>query len=553
MDETNNTEKVEDTEKTENTENVEDVEKTENVENVESSDKKDNKTLMFALLSVGAVLVIVATVISTMVFVKNVKRILGHSDRSASSEATTEENSSDELGGSGDTIEIVDSIDEDTDDTDSDEEADTIVERDPEYFDCVPADEMYLRKTPGLGDDKLSVINAGTIVEWRGEEAEVKGVIFYKVKVYPSEMEGYVSERYLVKHENDYDMSRLNVVDTSSPLYTYEMMVDDIYELSGKYSGIVSYEIIGNSVCGRDIYAVTLGGANVKNHVMIQASIHGREYMNTQLVMKLIEYYAANYYDLSLRGRTYKDLFNETAFHVIPMVNPDGVTISQFGVEALGNDELYLQAQNSYILDAPYLVQNVVDAEEGVTEWQDNYLVPGFVRPANAPLITFEEYQRIWKANGRGVDLNNNFDADWNGIMLKAYPCYGSYKGAYPESEPETQALVNYAQKYDFACYLSYHSRGQIIYYDCKGNSQEFSDREASFAENVESVIKYRKRATVKDKHVNMGGFGDWIQLKLKKLSVTIESGRDACPLPIEEFDSIFLRHRELWSNLADF
>ncbi|MBQ3105206.1 MAG: N-acetylmuramoyl-L-alanine amidase, partial [Lachnospiraceae bacterium] len=48
-----------------------------------------------------------------------------------------------------------------------------------------------------------------------------------------------------------------------------------------------------------------------------------------------------------------------------------------------------------------------------------------------------------------------------------------------------------------------------------------------------------------------MGGFGDWIQLKLDRPSVTIESGKRPCPLTIEEFPGIWHRHRETWAMLG--
>ncbi len=351
------------------------------------------------------------------------------------------------------------------------------------------------------------------------------------------------------KATNVIDESLLDIVDINAEKYTYDMMVDDIDKLCNAYSDIIFAEIIGQSIHNKNIYVVTLGNKDADNHIFVQASIHGREYMNSQLVMKMLEYYA-EFCDVGKIGKkTYRELFDNTCIHVIPMTNPDGVTISQFGVEALGDAELEKLAYEAYLLDKDNM--SFFEGDAGFSLWVDNYQNPGFKRGKNDREITFEEYQEMWKANGRGVDLNNNFDADWENITLKEYPCYGSFKGTEPVSEPESKAISEYALKYDFDCYLSYHSRGELIYYDCQGNDKEFSEIEEAFANEVASVIGYNTERTIGAFNVNLGGFGDWIQLGLKKRSVTIESGKMACPLPISEFRPMWLRHRLLWGKLA--
>ena len=82
---------------------------------------------------------------------------------------------------------------------------------------------------------------------------------------------------------------------------------------------------------GRNVYDIVLGNSSSSKNILIQASIHAREYMTAQLVMKQIEYYLANEKTESYDGVTYSELLNSVAFHIIPMVNPDGVTISQLG------------------------------------------------------------------------------------------------------------------------------------------------------------------------------------------------------------------------------
>ena len=54
--------------------------------------------------------------------------------------------------------------------------------------------------------------------------------------------------------------------------------------------------------------------------------------------------------------------------------------------------------------------------------YEGDYYQQGYRRKAGEPVITFEEYQRIWKANARGVDLNHNYDCGF----FEYKKCFGS-------------------------------------------------------------------------------------------------------------------------------
>lgn len=414
------------------------------------------------------------------------------------------------------------------------------------------ADYMSLRTTPGFGDDVIAELNAGQYLSWDGEQVTLDERDFYKVTVGESGDVGYVAANYCIPVDYRYDPDALAIVEVSDALYTYEEMQRDVLNLCKTYSEYLSYEVIGNSADGRQIYVVTLGNRNAAHHIFMQAAIHGREYMTTQLVMKMLEYYAANYADGSYHGKTYQDLFNNTAIHVIPMSNPDGVTISQLGVEAMNHGEIGQLVYDCYLRDREFLVFE--EDTNGDMNWADYYKKPDFDRNAYdaADLISFEDYQKLWKANAHGVDLNNNFDADWANIELKQFPSYGSYKGEYAVSEPETQALVSAALSRDYDYFISYHSKGQLIYYDVNGNDEETSNRSYNLAALLQSQIKYEPLNTQKGYNVNLGGFSDWVQLSLHGASVTIESGKHPCPLSIEEFPAIWYRHRESWATLCE-
>lgn len=370
---------------------------------------------------------------------------------------------------------------------------------------CVPAEYMSLRKKPGLGDDVISQLYAGTRLEWYGETETVSDTDFYKVKVIDTEEEGYVAASFCVEEMYPYQENELSIVEVNDSLYTYDMMAEDVKELCNKYPDFLSYEVLGRSRDGREIYEVTVGNPDAVNHVMVQAGIHGREYMTSQLAMRLIEYYACycergNYDDIS-----YQELFDRTAIHVIPMSNPDGISISQLGLSGIRDENLMQSIYDCYERDKWYLTLEVNST--GDTEWADHYKESGFdlVAAGYTEVIPFEEYLKIWKANAAGIDLNNNFDANWSDIDLKQEPSFQSFKGYEPVSEPETQALERLALERDYRYFISYHSRGQIIYYDTDGNQQSTTEASENLATLMENSLKYPKVSTKKGYNVNQG------------------------------------------------
>ncbi len=417
---------------------------------------------------------------------------------------------------------------------------------------AAPADYMNLRQSPGLGEDSIGEVRAGQYLHWKGEAVTEGERNFYKVTVEETGQEGYLNADYCIRVDYRDDPGLMSVVDVTDALYTYDRMKEDIETLCTIYEECLSCEVVGNSVDGREIYEVSLGSPDAEHHIFVQAAIHGREYMTAQLVMRMLEYYAANYDCGSYRGKSYRELLEHTAIHVIPMSNPDGVTISQLGTAAMYHEEIGQLVYDCYLRDQEYLV--LEEDSNGDWNWADYYTQEGFDREAEGKteIISFEAYQRVWKSNANGVDLNNNFDAGWEAIALRTQPAYSNYKGLYAVSEPETQTLVQEAQRRDYDYYLSYHSKGQLIYYDVNGNTKETSEKSSALAIDLQKIIKYSPVNTQKGYNVNLGGFGDWVQLNLQGASVTIENGRHPCPLAIEEFDAIWYRNRESWAMLCE-
>lgn len=150
----------------------------------------------------------------------------------------------------------------------------------------------------------------------------------------------------------------------------------------------------------------------------------------------------------------------------------------------------------------------------------------GWVIPLVNPdgAIICETKFPLWKANVRGVDLNCNFDADWGSGRLNT-KTRGSENciGDYPFSEAETIALKNFTLKIRPYVTLSFHTKGEEIYWEFNGAG----DRKG--AEILSSATGY----TAKRIYGSAGGYKDWCIQKLHIPAYTIECASDNLKHPI--------------------
>lgn len=108
----------------------------------------------------------------------------------------------------------------------------------------------------------------------------------------------------------------LNVF-TSNKKYSFNMFSKDVKE--NFQSDICSYEVIGRSVRGRDIYALRVGTGQMK--VLITAGVHARETANTPMVMQGLFDMLGAYQNGDSRV---SEVLSRVTFIVVPLVNPDG-------------------------------------------------------------------------------------------------------------------------------------------------------------------------------------------------------------------------------------
>lgn len=317
--------------------------------------------------------------------------------------------------------------------------------------------------------------------------------------------------------------SAKGIVLTNTAFYTYGNMISDLNFLKNKYPALFRISELAQTADQRSIIDVVLGNPEADTQILIQSTIHGREYLNTLLVMRQLEHILEQYDTAAYEGIPYAKLLNQICFHILPMTNPDGVTISQRGVHGIRSKDLRKELKACYHND---LLQGHTTVNEN-TYWSQ------------------------FKANARGVDLNRNFDAGWEAFQGSNVPSFERYKGAVPVSEVETRAILDVAKRNNVICVISYHSAGDLIYWDygSKGSAYE-KDRE--LAELAAAVTGYPMEPTWQNE-TDAAGCSDYFVLKKGIAAITIENGSGTCPLSIDEFAAIWNANCRLWPALAEF
>ena len=307
--------------------------------------------------------------------------------------------------------------------------------------------------------------------------------------------------------------------------YTYPELQEDLAALEQAYGQRFTYESIGKSVDGREIYACVVGNPDAPKKIMITGGIHGREYLSSLVVMEQIEHYLSGYDTGSFGGMSYAQMFERFAFYVLPMINPDGVMLALCGIESVQTPEVR-QTLEKIFAD---------NTRDGLT---------------SAEHIN-DYFAYNWKSNANGVDLNRNFPlSTWSEVKTGILsPCFRNYKGPRAGSEPETQAVSAYVQSLgEIEGMLAFHTAGQVVYWDC---GMTGAVRQETF-DLAEAVCEHTGYKFIYDPHLD-ASLNDWMTLDLGIPTVTVELANVVYPMPTSEFDTAWEQARELWVIAARF
>ncbi len=195
--------------------------------------------------------------------------------------------------------------------------------------------------------------------------------------------------------------------------HSYTELERDLLDLENTFPDLAKVYDIGDSLEKRNIYALKISD-NVlfdedEAETLFLGCHHAREWITVEVPYLIGKYLLENYHlDVSI-----KNLVDQSEIWIVPLVNPDGLEYSI-------------------------------------------------------------HFYRYWRKNRRdngdgtyGVDLNRNYGYQWGYDNSGSSPNTSSdvYRGTAPFSEPESQAIRDFAAQHHFMSLISYHSYSQVILY----------------------------------------------------------------------------------------
>jgi murein tripeptide amidase MpaA len=213
--------------------------------------------------------------------------------------------------------------------------------------------------------------------------------------------------------------------------YSYQEVYNIFTTISINFPNIASMESLGVST--RD--SVTIWGLKISDNpeqqedeidVLIDAVIHAREPVNTNVCMALVDTLITSYgIDSAITN-----LIDDTELWVVPIKNPEGYLYVQTGIENPWWRKNKRDNNNNGIFDGI------------VPEWCDDY----------------------YPSMPDGVDLNRNYVEGWE-IAGHPEPCHIVYRGPAPFSENESQMERDLVGREAIVAGICFHSYSEYVGY----------------------------------------------------------------------------------------
>ncbi|MEU2055723.1 M14 family metallopeptidase [Streptomyces bungoensis] len=197
---------------------------------------------------------------------------------------------------------------------------------------------------------------------------------------------------------------------------------EEILRTARDHPGLTKVESIGRTLDGQDILALRLtrdagkSKDGSKPAVLYMSNQHAREWITPEMTRRLMHYYLDHY----RTDRRVRKIVDSTELWFVLSANPDGY------------DYTFKSADTRL--------------------WRKN------LRDVNGDGVI---------GTGDGVDLNRNFPYKWgyDDEGSSPDPTSETYRGARPESEPETKALDSFEKRVRFRYAVNYHSAAELLLY----------------------------------------------------------------------------------------
>ena len=285
---------------------------------------------------------------------------------------------------------------------------------------------------------------------------------------------------------------------------TYEKIYFALWELGQRYGNFVQFRVIGRSHDERMIPMLEIGKGDTC--IICLSGVESGDRNLPEYLLSIAKDYCRSYESNWTIGESYevRKLLDKVRICMIPMLNPDGAELQIHGCDSLNP-----------------LTERLTSMSGG-------------------------DFSR-WQANGRGVDLNHNYNAGFAEYKLLE-PSLGihggaptRFSGAYPESEPETSALCGFIRATDVSMLLALHTQGGEIYADYNGLVPPGG---SVIAERMSALSGYK--VAKPEPAACYGGLKDWYILEFNRPGFTIECGYGKNPLPESDGGIVYSQIRKI-------
>ena len=279
------------------------------------------------------------------------------------------------------------------------------------------------------------------------------------------------------------DLHPLDFPPSFDAYHDYAEMVSELQALHEQHSQVTQLQSIGKSIEGRELWALRITDhpdeqEPDENAILIFAGAHAREHLTVEQALFLAHDLLDNYG----REGEVTNLVNHRDIWLIPNLNPDG---SEWDI-------------NQWLNAPPYWRKNRRDNRDGT----------------------------------RGVDLNRNFGYQWGCCGgSSGFTAAETYRGPAPFSEPENQALRDFASAHPrLTMCLSLHTYSELVLYPYGYTYQDappdMKPGDLDIFRAVASGMAQRngyQAAQASDLYIVDGSHDDWLYHELGIYALTWE------------------------------
>lgn len=286
--------------------------------------------------------------------------------------------------------------------------------------------------------------------------------------------------------------------------YTYEKFLQNAQTITSKYASNVQMGVFGKSAFNRELIYFAVGSQSAEKKILVVAGVSGNESAFSLLATKQIETYLENL-TATYKNTTYNQILQKCCIYFVPMLNPDGISIAQKGLDSVPEDKKQtVEEIYSYSVE-----KGLLDKKSGYSAWQ---------------------------ANGLGVDLTMNFGI--GKVASDTIQMRAASKN-YPEhqlSSPEASAISGLIQNNNFDSVLVYSGNGNIVDWQF-GQGVASIQKSLDIANELAALTGFSRveiGGPTKNNFVTMG-IKDWFIAEFDRPAFTLSLGNPSNKISLND------------------